>query len=619
MGVNSKQFPEDPIELVLLNDGDPDDLHIFKTYYKPLFNSTLKKEEVGVLQQPEEILEHVEDGIIVYEVLNDGKDFIFKYINPRMEKVLKKGKKDVVGVKLTDVFPESEQIGLLKILREVYHTGTPKTCEIMANISDKIMHWSQNRLFKLNSRDILVLHYDKTELKRSEKRYEDLFNRSIQGLAILQDNHIIGNRALSKITGYTLNEIQGFNYKDLSKFLVEPVDCDDFETLLNNLISSKTGTEERELPFIHKNGSVHWIRTFAIPINYHGKPAIQVSCVDITRRKKAEEKTRKQAEELFKIKKLGKVATFSYDLVNRNIEGDYDIFSEILECDPNSVEDTLKSFFDRTVFTNLINQLKLETQKSFKIEHSFLLDKEKDVITRAEVGYSEDGEPVKLIGYTQDITETKSYQKKLKRTLDEKEVLIREVYHRVRNNMQVTLSLLNLQARYDPNKNLVDAQNRIRAIALAHEKACQSSDLTEVNIKDYISTIIQKLRKHVPNKKIGVNINVPSDLKLGIDTAIPLGLMLNELLTNIIKHAFPHTDNGNVDLSLKPEGNTLILKIADNGVGLPETVNINNPKTLGLNLINGLVSQLDGTLKLIKTQGTAYEIEFKELNYPERT
>ena len=185
--------------------------------------------------------------------------------------------------------------------------------------------------------------------------------------------------------------------------------------------------------------------------------------------------------------------------------------------------------------------------------------------------------------------------------------------------MQVTLSLLNLQARYDPNKNLVDAQNRIRAIALAHEKACQSSNLTEVNIKDYISTIIQKLRKHVQNKKIGVNINVPSDLKLGIDTAIPLGLMLNELLTNIIKHAFPHTDNGNVDLSLKTKGNNLILKIADNGVGLPETVNINNPKTLGLNLINGLVSQLDGTLKLIKTQGTSYEIEFKELNYPKRT
>lgn len=616
MEVNSKQFPEDPIELVLLNDEDPDDLHIFKTYYRPLFNSTLKKEKVGALQQPEEILEHIEDGILIYDVLNDGEDFIFKYINPRMEKVLKKGKKEVGGVKLTDVFPESEKFGLLKILREVYHTGTPKTCEIMANISDEIIHWSQNRLFKLNSGDILVLHYDKTELKRSEKRYDDLFNRSIQGLAILPDNnHIIGNKALSQITGYRLDEIYGVNCKDLSKFLVEPVDCDDFETLLNNLISSKTGTEERELPFIHKNGTVHWIRTFSVPINYQGKPAIQVSCVDITRRKKAEEKTKKQAEELFKIKELAKVATFSCDLVNRNIEGDYDIFSEIFECDLNSVEDTLKSFFDRTLFINL---KKLETQKSFKIEHSFFLDKEKDVITRAEVEYSEDGEPVKLIGYTQDITETKNYQKKLKKTLDEKEVLIREVYHRVRNNMQVTLSLLNLQARYDPNKNLVNAQNRIRAIALAHEKACQSSDLTEVNIKDYIKTIIQKLKKHVQNKKINVNINVPSDLKLGIDTAIPLGLMLNELLTNIIKHAFPHTNNGNVDLSLKPEGNNLILKIEDNGIGLPETININNPKTLGLNLINGLVSQLDGTLKLIKTHGTAYEIEFKELNYQNR-
>lgn len=537
-----------------------------------------------------------------------------------MEKVLKKGKEEVVGVKLTQLFPESEKFGLLNILREVYHTGNPKTCEIGVNISDKLIHWSQNRLFKLNSGDILVLHYDKTELKRSERRYEDLFNRSIQGLAILQNNHIIGNKALSQITGYRLDELYGVNCGNLSKFLVEPVDCDDFETLLNNLISSKTGTEEKELPFIHKNGTVHWIRTFSVPINYQGKPAIQISCVDITRRKKAEEKTKKQAEELFKIKKLGKVATFSCDLVNRSVQGDYKLFSEILECDLNSVEDTLKSFFDRTLFTNLKNQLKkLETQKSFKVEHNFLLDKEKDVITRAEVGYSEDGEPVKLIGYTQDITETKSYQKKLKRTLDEKEVLIREVYHRVRNNMQVTLSLLNLQARYDPNKNLVDAQNRIRAIALAHEKACQSSNLTEVNIKDYISTIIQKLRKHVQNKKIGVNINVPSDLKLGIDTAIPLGLMLNELLTNIIKHAFPHTDNGNVDLSLKTKGNNLILKIADNGVGLPETVNINNPKTLGLNLINGLVSQLDGTLKLIKTQGTSYEIEFKELNYPKRT
>lgn len=214
------------------------------------------------------------------------------------------------------------------------------------------------------------------------------------------------------------------------------------------------------------------------------------------------------------------------------------------------------------------------------------------------------------------------YEKELKNSLAEKEVLLREIHHRVKNNMQIISSLLNLQIQYEDLDETVgvlkESQGRVKSMAIIHEKLYQSSNLTYINFKEYVEKLIMDIF-YSYGIKIGTIESVLNieDIHLNIDTAIPIGLIINELVTNSVKYAFPKC-KGKISLKLISNQDHLELTIKDNGIGIPEGIDVENSKTLGLQLIQNLVNQLEGKLEMHSKNGTEFKITFKEAKYKER-
>jgi two-component sensor histidine kinase/PAS domain-containing protein len=217
-----------------------------------------------------------------------------------------------------------------------------------------------------------------------------------------------------------------------------------------------------------------------------------------------------------------------------------------------------------------------------------------------------------------DITERKRAEEQLKASLREKEMLLREIHHRVKNNLQVICSLLNLQSGHlDSQQALVmlqNSQHRIRSMALVHEKLQQSWELARVDFGDYVKGLMEYLfyAYGVDPRLVTQEVDV-ADISLSVDTAIPCGLILNELISNSLAHAFPGERRGCVSVGLHvDEDGRIVLLVGDDGVGFPDDVELWGARTLGLQLVCALVQQIGGTIELDRSRGTAVKITFDE-------
>jgi len=223
-----------------------------------------------------------------------------------------------------------------------------------------------------------------------------------------------------------------------------------------------------------------------------------------------------------------------------------------------------------------------------------------------------------------DITERKKREEQIKASLREKEVLLKEIHHRVKNNLQIISSLLSLQFRYTENKEtlkmLKESRARIRSIALIHEKLYRSKDLGKIEFSTYIRELIADLFDSYAASPdtIAVRIDV-DDIFLEIDTAIPCALIINELVSNCLKYAFPQSKKGEVRIGFHPENDgKAILMVSDDGIGFPENVDFQNTPSLGLRLVNTLVNQLGGMMEVRSEGGAEFKIVFTALSCRKR-
>ena len=228
-----------------------------------------------------------------------------------------------------------------------------------------------------------------------------------------------------------------------------------------------------------------------------------------------------------------------------------------------------------------------------------------------------------IFGVGNDITERKQAEEGILRSLKEKELLLREIHHRVKNNLQIISTLLTLQSSQSKKNNINDlyreSQNRIQSIALIHENLYHSDDLAHINFKAYVKGLISNLFDSygVNPKKISMNLNI-EDITLGIETAIPCGLIINELVSNSLKHGFRYVEAGVVTVNIKKIGKTEFeLKVLDTGSPFPHDIDVHSNDSLGLELIKNLVEQLDADLSF-KNDIKEFKITFKELEYKER-
>ena len=224
---------------------------------------------------------------------------------------------------------------------------------------------------------------------------------------------------------------------------------------------------------------------------------------------------------------------------------------------------------------------------------------------------------------SQEITTRKKAEQKVQASLEEKEVLLKEIHHRVKNNLQVISSLLYLQSKSIKDEKTLnlfnDSQNRVKSMALIHEKLYQSRDFAGINFYDYVKGLIEHLNKTFKNnsREVKTNINI-DNIKLSLDTAISCGLIVNELITNAHKYAFPQSwieqktnKEFRIDINVYNEKNDqYILIVSDNGVGMPENFDIQNTNSLGLKLVNSMINQLGGRIEISNNSGAQFKILF---------
>ncbi len=227
-----------------------------------------------------------------------------------------------------------------------------------------------------------------------------------------------------------------------------------------------------------------------------------------------------------------------------------------------------------------------------------------------------EGHVIGMSKVVRDISDQKLGEAKLRSALREKDVLLREIHHRVKNNLQVISSLLNLQAltvaSVEARNRLEESQGRIQSMALVHQLLYRSKDLSHIDLLEYVQDLVQRLSQAYggePDRPIEISVDVPN-IRLDIDRAIPCGLIVNELVTNSFKHAFPGQRRGRIWVRLAQEGGELALDVRDDGVGMPPDFDLEAAQTLGLQIVRTLAHQLNGRVELADRDGTIVRVVF---------
>ena len=236
---------------------------------------------------------------------------------------------------------------------------------------------------------------------------------------------------------------------------------------------------------------------------------------------------------------------------------------------------------------------------------------------RASRVEDEDGNAFLFQGVVRDVTERKQAEAKIRAALQEKEILLKEIHHRVKNNLQVISSLLDLQSDYTVDEAVKEmfqeSRSRVRSMALVHEQLYQSPDLAQIDFAEYVHSLVGYLQRvyEQVNRRVNLVVDV-ADIPLSVETAVPLGLIINELVSNAYKHAFVDGRSGQITIQLQRDSSTQHrLLVVDNGLGIPPSIDFHHTTSLGLTIVLTLVNQLQGHIELHREQGTHIEVVFR--------
>ncbi|RXA21871.1 PAS domain S-box protein [Methanosarcina sp. MSH10X1] len=412
------------------------------------------------------------------------------------------------------------------------------------------------------------------------------------------------------------------------------------------------------------DGSV--IDVYNIPFtDIDGSPMILEMNVDVTRRKKAEEilkkahnnleeKVKQRTEELEKAyyslkeserglaeaQKMAHIGSWELDLVTGTLDCSDEMY-RIFGLDPEkfgATYDALLSHIhpeDRDCVNNAV--MEALSGKAYSIDYRIILanGEERIIHEQGKVIFDEKNIPVRMFGTAQDVTERKRTEETLEKI---EETRIKEIHHRIKNNLQVISSLLSLEAEKFTDSKILEtfkeSQNRIASMALIHEELYKGDKIDTLEFGDYLRKLTADLFLSYNLRNENINLSLDFEqVYLGLDTAIPLGIIVNELVSNSLKHAFPDGNKWEISISLKKikELTTnkedsredcecsrerdfqYTLTIADNGRGIPEGIDFRNTDSLGLQLVNILVEQIEGCIELGRNQGTEFCIWFNNI------
>ncbi|MDI6644558.1 MAG: PAS domain S-box protein [Methanobacteriaceae archaeon] len=484
---------------------------------------------------------------------------------------------------------------------------------------------------------IIITSHDITNRRKMEKQLK----KREELLTLVTDNmlNIVGqldSKLKFKYISPSVKQILGYSVEDVigtSVFeFLEKVHPDDFEKVKNTFLEATMSYKPGDVKHRYKHADGHyiWLESLGNPLfdkenNFLG---VVFSLTDITDIKNVELELRESEE---KYKTL--FASSPDYIIVIGIDGQILAMNNILSMelsryvkDINTVKNVTDLGYLSKKHYSLMDTVKKQIINGENIEPMELLveglDHEKHWIEVRTIPMKKDEELNALTVIVRDITERKLYDEAIKKSLIEKDHLLKEIHHRVKNNLQIISSLLNLQSTFIEDEDAFDvfqeSLNRVKSMAMIHEQLYQSKDLSRINFSDYIHSLVSGLLSSytVDPEHIKVKIDA-KDIYMDINTAVPCGLIINELITNSLKHAFPMGLKGEISIKLEKD-EKYILEVSDTGIGMDEGFDIKKSNTLGFLLINSLIKQLDGTIKLDQSSGTRFVITFSKLIYQKR-
>ena len=568
------------------------------------------------------LIKYSDYNVDIYKPFNDFEDLLTVYISPKNWASKEKGKNTshFKGRLFSKILPLHAKLGVLEIFKRVYQTNIPSFTKIsILDNDDNLVFTYESKIIRYQDY-ILVISCNEADNEFRSGGVPQIFNPYELAIAVIQNEELVSKNEQFLYLEKKYSDIS-YKFEDIR---FKGLDHEHWLDIYNKMVNGDLLSYNGELEVhTHLDKDCYFL-AYVSPEIYRGKPAVKFYLTDVTRIRLAEEKSELLKKNLHIAQKLNKFALLELD--NNSLNWDSQIY-DILELNNEEIERIPQGH-------NILDDYTAEND--FIKFHKWFDDKDGSIYeNRVEITtargntkylsiysmFTDDNldDNSGIISYIQDITDVVELQKELISVqsdilsgIDEEEILLKEIHHRVKNNLQIIISLLNIDYYYnknDPETIVKNTMNRIDSMALMHEKTYQSDSLDGANVKDYIESQASSIIDLYGASNIDLITDI-DDVELSMDIIIPLGLMINELILNTIKYAFPN-GKGHLSIRLKSKLENMILIVSDDGVGLPDNFDIHSANSLGMTIIQSLTQQIDGELVNLKPdKGTSIRIKF---------
>jgi PAS domain S-box-containing protein len=571
-----------------------------------------------------EILGSISDGFFTL-----NQEWVYTYINEKAANFVGKTADQLLNRRIWDVFPDAENSLWHQRYQQVMRTRQRLEFDDYYPESDR---WYAGTVFPYED-GISVYFHDVTDRRQTEQklRHREEMLREVVALSNIgifdhdqRTDSIYWSPEQRRNYGWGADEAV-----TLSKFLecLHPEDAERvFAAVQRAHNPASDGRFDIEHRIIRRDGATRWLSTRSQTI-FEGKgdaarPIRTIGAVvDITDRMAADQALRSSRAQLLEAQQMARIGSWELDLVGGRLDWSDEIF-RIFEIDKERFGASYEAFLaavhpeDRDAVNKAYTE-SVASRTPYQITHRLSMPEGriKWVEERCKTDYGSDGAPLRSRGTVQDITERVLADEALRRSLVEKETLLREIHHRVKNNLQIISSLLYFQAKKvkapEDMAVITDSRDRLRAMILVHEKLYRSKDLSRVDFGDYLRTLVAQLAESYAPRDGQVETRVEAgDQALPIELAQPCGMIVSELLINAFKYAFPDGRRGEVALRVASKDGRLAVTVSDDGVGLPEGFAPETAGSFGWQLINNLSLQIGATIAVARDRGTAVTVSF---------
>ncbi|WP_298502605.1 sensor histidine kinase [uncultured Methanobrevibacter sp.] len=575
-----------------------------------------------------EFLSNLGEEIFILLPYNDGEDFYLKYIN-HLEYFNHWDNNLKIGSLISHTYGHNdEENNLLKMFQEVYRTGEKKT-GILKYLNDegKLLKYLDFRYFRAGD-EIVSIHEDMTEVKM----YRDhTLNDEDLGVAIVQDGKFVDlNENYARYVHKTREQMLGSEYS-FGGMLPE----------VGEIIKREIGLISRQKKVLYKapiasynnDGSIKFFINGEISyITYDNRRAALIKIKDLTQQEIAKNRiessqdSKTQLKYTFESLAENSKTIVSYGKYSEDKFIVSDNFYDVIEDESRSFPfntQTVREFMlgeDLELYDSMIDSLS-PANPDVEFTTSIMTLKLNIKYIRHHIKriYDSQGNAESYVSSHQDITDEASYVNSLKKQIfkkneiiKDKDIQIKEAHHNIKNSLNILLSLIRMEEHsHMPLEEIVDdTKTHLKSVSVMHEKIYQSENLVEINLKEYIDSIVESLFD-IYSSKIHY-ISKVEDIKLNSKQAKSLGLIVNELINNTVKYAFPDGNPGNVEIRIGRLDKKIEVEYRDSGVGIPDSVDFDNPTSLGLTVIQNLTKQIDGEIGYTYDNGTYIKIVFTE-------